>query len=62
MPLDVQIFRSGSANWTKPSGCAVVQVICIGAGGGGGGGDTAISGTAVSGGGGGGGGDRKSVV
>lgn len=37
-PPTMQIFASGSANWTRPSGCVAIRVRCVGGGGGGGGG------------------------
>lgn len=61
MAANVQIFTSGSGNWTKPAGATGVRVILFGAGGGGGGGDTAASGTALCGGAGGGGGGRHEM-
>src|SRR3974390_214747 len=59
---DVQVFTSGSSNWSKPAWATLVHVILYGAGGGGGGGDTAGSTTAVTGGGGGGGGGRADYI
>lgn len=53
--VDVQTFTAGGT-WTKPSGCTMVRVICVGGGGGGGGGRGDAAGTARVGGGGGGGG------
>jgi hypothetical protein len=55
---DVQNFIA-SGTWTKPTGAATVEIICIGGGGGGGGGGTA-GGAQGAGGGGGGGGGRIS--
>src|SRR5262245_55311279 len=62
---DVQIFTSGSGNWTKPSWAtadSLVRVILFGAGGGGGGGDRVASGACCPGAGGGGGGGRREMV
>lgn len=53
---NVQVFTSGSGNWTKPAGAKWVTVLMMGAGGGGGSGNLAASGTSTTGGSGGGGG------
>jgi hypothetical protein len=57
---NVQVFTTGSGNWSKPAGARFVQVECVG-GGGAGGGTAAVSaaGGARGGGGGGGGYARK---
>ena len=55
MSVKVDIYTSGSGNWTKPSWATLIRVVCIGGGGGGGGGGSGASTTAISGGGGGGG-------
>src|SRR5271157_4068211 len=60
--VDIQVYTSGTGNWTKPTWATLVRAICIGAGGGGGGGVLAASTTAASGGGGGGGGGRKEAI
>lgn len=59
---NVVYLAAATGSWTKPAGCTVVQVTCIGGGGGGGSGDTAASGTAGFGGSGGGGGGYSSVT
>jgi hypothetical protein len=54
--VDIQAFTTaGTSTWTKPTGCKVVRMICIGGGGGGGSGHAHASGTRAGGGGGGGG-------
>jgi len=34
---DVQVYTTGTGNWTKPAWATLVRCICIGGGGGGGG-------------------------
>ena len=62
MSEDIQVFTSGSGNWTKPSWATAVQVICIGGGGGGGGGNVVAAGTTFAGGGAGGGASRTECL
>ena len=59
--VDVQTF-TGNGTWTKPAGCTLVEVVCIGGGGGGGGGGGFAAGTRKDGGGGGGGGAYTTKV
>ena len=59
--VDVQTF-TGNGTWTKPAGCTLVEVVCIGGGGGGGGGGGFAAGTRKDGGGGGGGGAYAAKV
>lgn len=49
LETDVQLFTS-SDTWTKPTGAAFVEVICVGGGGGGGGGQLQMHGSAGGGG------------
>jgi hypothetical protein len=48
-------WYTGSATWTRPTGCRAALVMCVGAGGGGGGANNGGSGASAGGGGGGGG-------
>ena len=44
IPVDIQVYTSGSGTWSRPTTGNLVEIICIGGGGGGGAGFTAFIG------------------
>jgi len=43
VPIDIQLYTSGSGNWSRPSSGGLVEVIVIAGGGGGGGGGKTVA-------------------